>query len=87
MQQNVESRGVKGGLDGPGGYREVWLLAYPIVITMLSRTAMMFVDTAMVGRLGATELAAVGLAGILTWTFGVARDLPRARILSRHIAA
>ena len=28
----------------------------------------MFVDTAMVGRLGATELAAVGLAGILTWT-------------------
>ena len=68
MQQNVEIQGVKGGLDGPGGYREVWLLAYPIVITMLSRTAMMFVDSAMVGRLGATELAAVGLAGILTWT-------------------
>ena len=68
MQQNVEIRGVKGGMEGPGGYREVWLLAYPIVITMLSRTAMMFVDSAMVGRLGATELAAVGLAGILTWT-------------------
>ena len=68
MQQNVELRGVKGGLDGPGGYREVWLLAYPIVVTMLSRTAMMFVDAAMVGRLGATELAAVGLAGVLTWT-------------------
>ena len=68
MQQNVEIRGVKGGMEGPGGYREVWLLAYPIVITMLSRTAMMFVDAAMVGRLGATELAAVGLAGILTWT-------------------
>ena len=68
MQQNGEIRGVKGGVEGPGGYREVWLLAYPIVITMLSRTAMMFVDSAMVGRLGATELAAVGLAGILTWT-------------------
>ncbi len=68
MQQNIEVRGVKGGIKGPGGYREVWLLAYPIVITMLSRTAMMFVDSAMVGRLGATELAAVGLAGILTWT-------------------
>ncbi len=67
MQQNVEIRDVKGGVTGPGGYREVWLLAYPIVITMLSRTAMMFVDAAMVGRLGATELAAVGLAGILTW--------------------
>ena len=68
MQQNVEIRGVKGGIAGPGGYREVWLLAYPIVVTMLSRTAMMFVDAAMVGRLGATELAAVGLAGVLTWT-------------------
>ena len=52
----------------PGGYREVWLLAYPVVITMVSRTAMMFVDAAMVGRLGTAELAAVGLAGILTWT-------------------
>ena len=68
MQQNVEIRGVKGGIAGPGGYREVWLLAYPIVVTMLSHTAMMFVDAAMVGRLGATELAAVGLAGVLTWT-------------------
>lgn len=68
MQQNVEIRDSKGGMEGPGGYREVWLLAYPIVVTMLSRTAMMFVDTAMVGRLGSTELAAVGLAGILTWT-------------------
>ena len=52
----------------PGGYREVWVLAYPVVITMASRTVMGFVDTAMVGRLGITELAAVGLAGILTWT-------------------
>lgn len=35
---------------------------------MASRTVMGFVDTAMVGRLGTAELAAVGLAGILTWT-------------------
>ena len=52
----------------PGGYREVWLLAYPAIITMTSRTVTWFVDTVMVGRLGTTELAAVGLAGILTWT-------------------
>ena len=68
MQRNIEDRGKKGGVEGPGGYREVWLLAYPIVITMLSHTAMMFLDSAMVGRLGATELAAVGLAGVLTWS-------------------
>jgi MATE family multidrug resistance protein len=52
----------------PGGYREVWLLAYPVVITMASRTIIWLVDTAMVGRLGAAPLAAVGLAGITTWT-------------------
>ena len=51
-----------------GGYREVLWLAYPIVITMVSRTIMTFVDTAMVGRLGTPQMAAVGLAGILTWT-------------------
>ncbi|MCZ6676350.1 MAG: MATE family efflux transporter [Candidatus Poribacteria bacterium] len=68
MQEYGESPGKKNGQTVPGGYREVWLLAYPVVITMASRTAMMLVDTAMVGRLGLTELAAVGLAGILTWT-------------------
>ena len=51
-----------------GGYREVLWLAYPIVITMVSRTIITFVDTAMVGRLGTFQMAAVGLAGILTWT-------------------
>ena len=56
-------------LASPGGYREVWLLAYPTIISMASRTMMWFADTAMVGRLGATEQGAVGLAGILTWTF------------------
>ena len=68
MQQYGEIPVKKQGAPLPGGYREVWLLAYPIVIAMISRTAMMFVDSAMVGRLGVTELAAVGLAGTLTWT-------------------
>ena len=52
----------------PGGYYEVLKLAYPIVISMVSRTVMTFVDTAMVGRLGTSQMAAVGLAGIATWT-------------------
>ena len=52
----------------PGGYYEVLKLAYPIVISMVSRTVMTFVDTAMVGRLGTSQMAAVGLAGITTWT-------------------
>jgi len=50
-----------------GGYAEVWHIAYPAVLTMVSHTIMTFIDAIMVGRLGPTELAAVGLSGTLTW--------------------
>jgi MATE family multidrug resistance protein len=50
-----------------GGYREVWHVAYPAVLTMISQTVMSFTDAVMVGRLGAVELAGVGLAGTLVW--------------------
>jgi MATE family multidrug resistance protein len=50
-----------------GGYAEVWHIAYPAVLTMISHTVMTFIDAMMVGRLGPTELAAVGLSGTLTW--------------------
>lgn len=52
-----------------GGVREVAALAFPVILTQLSRTAMGVTDAAMVGRLGAVELAAVGFAGIWAWTF------------------
>jgi MATE family multidrug resistance protein len=51
-----------------GGAREVLALAYPVVLTQLSQTLMFAVDAAMVGRLGATELGAVGFGGIWIWT-------------------
>ena len=51
-----------------GGTAEVARLAYPVVLTQVSITAMQLVDSAMVGTLGATELAAVGLGGIWLWT-------------------
>ena len=51
-----------------GGLREVFELAYPVILTQLSRTAMGLVDSAMVGRLGAVQLAAVGFGGIWLWT-------------------
>lgn len=54
-----------------GSVREVAALAYPIVLTNLSMTAMGFVDAAMVGRLGATPLGAVGFSGIWLWTLAV----------------
>lgn len=46
---------------------DVWKLAGPVVIGMLSQTLLNVVDTAMVGRLGAVALGAVGLGGILSW--------------------
>ena len=53
----------------PGGIREVLVLAYPVILTQISMTTMGIVDSAMVGSLGATELAAVGFGGIWLWTF------------------
>jgi MATE family multidrug resistance protein len=43
-------------------------LASPVILTHLSITLMGVVDSAMVGRLGATELAAVGFGGTWLWT-------------------
>jgi MATE family multidrug resistance protein len=52
----------------PGSIPEVAVLAYPIVLQTLSDTMMQVVDTAIVGRLGVTELGAVGFGGIWLWT-------------------
>jgi MATE family multidrug resistance protein len=55
--------------DKPGGIRDVLVLAYPVILTQISITTMQLVDSAMVGSLGATQLAAVGFGGIWLWTF------------------
>ncbi len=47
---------------------EVWALAWPTVITMMSYTTMQFVDSVMVAQLGPVELAAQGNAGVWAWT-------------------
>jgi MATE family multidrug resistance protein len=51
-----------------GGFRQVILLAYPAMLTQLSEALMGLVDSAMVGRLGPTELGAVGFSSIWLWT-------------------
>jgi multidrug resistance protein, MATE family len=56
------------GGAAPGGLREVVQLAYPVVLTQMSMTTMGVVDSAMVGRLGPSELAAVGFGGVWIWT-------------------
>lgn len=42
-------------------------LSYPIMAGMVSRTLLSFMDTLMVGRLGAIEIASVGLGSTTVW--------------------
>jgi multidrug resistance protein, MATE family len=51
--------------------RALWVLALPLVFVQLGNQLKGVVDTAVVGRLGATELAAVGLANIVFYAFFV----------------
>ena len=55
-------------LPRTGSVREVALLAYPIVLTQMSETAMHVSDSIFVGQLGAAELGALGFAGVWLWT-------------------
>lgn len=46
-------------------HREVWLLAWPSVLTMMLQSLNMLIDRGFVGRLGPDALAAVGVGGQL----------------------
>ena len=48
--------------------RDVFALAWPVMVSMLSYTAMGVVDTLFVSRLGTEALAAVGFAATLVFT-------------------
>ena len=54
-----------------GDMAEVATLAYPVVLTTLADTAMQVIDTAMLGHVGTTQLAAAGFAGLWIWTLYV----------------
>ncbi len=53
---------------GAAAIREVWGLAWPTVLTMVSYTVMQFVDAVMVAQLGPVELAAQGNGGVWSWS-------------------
>ncbi|MEM7352859.1 MAG: MATE family efflux transporter, partial [Acidobacteriota bacterium] len=48
-------------------YRAIARIVVPVLIGQLSFTMMGLIDTVMVGRLGVTALAAVGLGNFITW--------------------
>ena len=47
--------------------KELFALAFPVILSNLSRVLMSVVDVAMVGRLGAAALAATGMGAMLFW--------------------
>jgi multidrug resistance protein, MATE family len=49
-------------------YRETFLLAYPVVLSLLSQTAMGLTDTLFMGRVSVEAQGGVGLGAILVWT-------------------
>ena len=50
--------------------RQVWLLSLPAILTQITTIVMQYIDSAMVGALGANASAAIGLVIACTWLFG-----------------
>ena len=69
-------------------FKYIFSLALPVIISNLSRVLMGIVDMAMVGSLGASALAAVGMAGMVTWTpmsIGIALRTGTQTVVSRRL--
>lgn len=50
--------------------RLVWQLSLPAILTQITTIAMQYIDSSMVGALGADASAAIGLVASSTWLFG-----------------
>ena len=69
-------------------FKKIFSLATPVIISNLSRVLMGVVDMAMVGHLGASALAAVGMAGMVTWvpmSIGIAFRTGTQTLVSRRL--
>lgn len=50
--------------------RDVWRLSFPAILTQITTIAMEYIDSAMVGALGAHASASIGLVASSTWLVG-----------------
>lgn len=50
-------------------YRKIWTIAYPIIIGNIAQNIVNITDTAFLGRVGTTELAASAIAGVFYFIF------------------
>jgi len=67
-------------------YREIWLIAYPIIIGSVAQNLLNITDTAFLGRVGQVALGAGAIGGIfylisamLAWGFGIGTQIIIAR--------
>ena len=49
--------------------RQVWRLSLPAILTQITSILMQYIDSAMVGALGANATASIGLVATSTWLF------------------
>lgn len=52
-----------------GEIKQVWRLSLPAILTQITTIAMQYIDSAMVGALGANASASIGLVASTTWLF------------------
>ena len=50
--------------------KRVWMLSVPAILTQITSIVMQYIDSAMVGKLGAGASAAIGLVSTSTWLLG-----------------
>lgn len=67
-------------------YREIWLIAYPIIIGSVAQNLLNITDTAFLGRVGPIALGAGAIGGVfylvsamLAWGFGIGTQIIIAR--------
>lgn len=67
-------------------YREIWLIAYPIILGSVAQNLLNVTDTAFLGRIGMVALGAGAIGGIfyftavmLAWGFGIGTQIIIAR--------
>tara|TARA_B100000401_G_scaffold190489_2_gene128259 strand:+ start:3047 stop:4450 length:1404 start_codon:yes stop_codon:yes gene_type:complete len=69
-------------------FKHIFILAIPVIISNISRVLMGLVDTIMVGHLGASAIAAVGMASMVTWaamSIGIAFRTGTQTVVSRRL--
>ena len=45
-------------------YKQIWRVAYPILVSLLMEQMIVLTDTAFMGRVGEVELGAAAIAGV-----------------------